>query len=116
VEAKEASTPSPSWTFNDIFLHWTKEAKQIFLFSSRNFEGIKRLDQIIDQRSEIGIGNVHSGVCRFHIAAPVYARSSGCHADLVNEMAFQLRYIRRGKAAIDAAVGCHIRDELVNHR
>src|SRR5438093_1372400 len=76
---------------DDLRLERSEDPEQLALFLGRHVELVERLDEILDQRVEIGVGDAHALVRRLHVLAGIRAGTSRGLADLVDKVAFQAR-------------------------
>src|SRR5687767_9629041 len=71
---------------DDTSLHRAQRGQQFILLRRSDVVFVERLDEILHRRVPLGVGDLHPGVDRLHVAANVRARSARRVTDLVREV------------------------------
>src|SRR5678816_3152813 len=88
--APAATSPARSHTDallrgDDRVVHRRERADQLLLLLGGHLEVIERRLEVLDERIEVGVLDVHPHVRRLHVLAGVGARTAGRLADLVGQ-------------------------------
>src|SRR5437870_3734288 len=80
----------PGSLADDVGLQWTERAEELLLLALSHLVLVERLDQVLDRRVPLGLGDLHALVRRLHVLAVVRTGSAARLADLVGETGRQL--------------------------
>src|SRR6266705_1800945 len=91
-----------------VALHPPKRSKKLVLLSRAHVEFVERFHKVLDQRTEVRIGDAHALMSCLHGLARVLA-GPRCLTNLVNQVLLELRKPLRilgsiGKELVDSAV------------
>src|ERR1700719_188344 len=104
--ARAAATGSDVY---DLAFQRPENPQQLLLQRRRNVELVQRFDEIIDQRAEVGVSDVHAVMHGHHRWALIDAGATCRLADLVNQRGLELWnamvFDRGYKEAVDPRIG-----------
>src|SRR5262245_39883800 len=70
---------------DDVRLHAAERAEQLALFLGPDLELVEALDEILDHRVELGVGDAHADVGILHALTGVLAGPAARLADLIDQ-------------------------------
>jgi hypothetical protein len=91
-------------------------APEHFAFAGRHLELVERAGEVLDERGELLVDQLHAGVRGLHVQAGVLARSAGRHAHELDEQRPEPAEIGVEETELDPRIGGDAIEQLAGDR